>query len=333
MRGFDVNRFVLERTPAWERLETLLSQIERDGIGSLELHDARALARLYRAASSDLIRARSASVDASVVDYLNDLVARAYAQIHTGSLRRGRQLWRFFTADYPRLVRREWRAVAVSTVIFMFGGVLGAGLVGTDSDALGVLLPEMHQELSPTERIARDRERGPQSGADAVTFSAQLFTNNIRVTFTAFALGLTFGVGTAVVLFFNGLGPGALAMQYHQAGEGTFFWAWILPHGIPELTSIFISGAAGLLLARALWFPGRRRRRDALIAEAKTAAKLIVGTMPILVAAGFIEGTISQLHPSIIPAWAKLTFAALIGIALYAYLGLAGRSRSIRSQR
>ena len=135
----------------------------------------------------------------------------------------------------------------------------------------------------------------------------------------------TFGVGTASVLFYHGGPLGALAMQYHEAGQDLFFWAWILPHGIPELSSIFIAGGAGLIIARGLLVPGRGSRRDALVYEARRAARLVVGAMPILVLAGLIEGTISQIHEPVIPYWVKLVFALLVGVGLYAWLLLAGR--------
>jgi uncharacterized membrane protein SpoIIM required for sporulation len=104
-----------------------------------------------------------------------------------------------------------------------------------------------------------------------------------------------------------------------------FFWAWILPHGIPELTAVFIAGASGLVIGRGLWVPGRRSRKAALVHEAKRAVRLVLGTMPILVLAGVIEGTISQMHAPIMPYELKLAFAVVVGIAVYAYLLFAGR--------
>lgn len=325
MRGFDVNRFLIERRPEWDELEELLLEVERKGLSALGIVGAKRFGKLYRSVSSDLIRVRTELVDASVVDYLNDLVARSYAQIHAGSGQRGRKLLAFFVREFPRLFRAEWKAIALSALLLLGGGGVGAVAVATDSDALGVLIPEQHQAWTPDERIARDSGRGAHSGNQAVQFSSFLFTHNIKVSFLVFALGVTFGVGTVSVLFYNGVPLGALAMQYHHAGQDLFFWAWILPHGIPELTSIFIAGGAGLLLARGLLVPGRRRRRDALAYEAKRSARLVVGTMPILVLAGLIEGTISQVHEPTIPYVLKLVFAVLVGLGLYAWLLFAGR--------
>lgn len=324
MKGFDVNRFLRERKAEWDELEDLLGRSERGGIRSLGIDGAKRFGKLYRSVSSDLIRARTELVDVAVVDYLNDLVARSYAQIHAGQGRRGEKVLGFFLREYPRLVRQEWKAIALAAALLLGGGGLGAVAVAVDVDALGVLIPEQHQAWTPEERIAQEHESGPHTADRAAQFSNFLFTHNIQVSFLVFALGVTFGVGTASVLFYNGVPLGALAMQYHQAGEDLFFWAWILPHGIPELTSIFIAGGAGLIIGRGLLLPGRRRRRDALVHEARRAARLVVGTMPVLVLAGLIEGTISQIHEPTIPYVAKLAFAALVGIGLYAWLALAG---------
>lgn len=327
MQGFDVNRFMRARAPLWEELEKLLAKVDQAGLKSLDIDEARRFGNLYRSVSSDLIRARTEAVDASVVDYLNDLVARCYAHIYAGSGNRGRRILRFYLRDFPRLFRKELPAIALSTAILLAGGAIGAVFTAVDPDSLGVLIPEQHQAHTPQERVAEDESTGGLGdGQEAAAFSSFLFTHNIKVTFLVFALGITFGIGTVAVLFYNGVPLGALAMQYHQAGQGLFFWAWILPHGIPELTVVFIAGGAGLVLARGILMPGRLRRRDSIAAEARTAGKLVVGGMPLLILAGLIEGTISQMHEPVIPYWAKLVFAVLVGTGVYAYLFLAGRS-------
>ena len=331
MQGFDVNRFVDERTPVWTRLEQVLRRAEQEGLASLQLSGARELSRLYRAVSSDLIRARTEQVNAGVVDYLNDIVARAYAIIHGTRAGGERRILEFFTQGFPRLFRKEWRAIALSAAMLAAGALVGAVFVAIDPHSLGAMIPEMHQAHTPGERVGREESDGGGSSPDqAAAFSGWLFTHNIEVSFVVFALGLTFGVGTMAMLFYNGVPLGALAMQYHQEGLDAFFWAWILPHGIPELTEVAVAGGAGLIIARGLWLPGRRRRRDALIAEARTAAALVLGGMPILVLAGVIEGTISQLHAPVLPYAVKLVFAALVGTGVYYYLLTSGRERGTR---
>jgi uncharacterized membrane protein SpoIIM required for sporulation len=241
MEGFDVNRFISTRTPSWRALEQLVLDMERRP-GALALDDVRRFAKLYRAASSDLLLARTERVDASIEDYLNGLVARAYAIVYATQPRAQRRIWRFLVDAFPVLFRAEWKVIALSAVLLFAGAAVGAVGIAVDPGSRAVLIPEQHQAFSPDERVMRDEGQVASAG-EASVFSAFLFTHNIRVTFLVFALGITFGVGTALVLFYNGLPLGALAMQYHLAGEGLFFWAWILPHGIPELTQIFIAGA------------------------------------------------------------------------------------------
>lgn len=326
MRAFDVQRFVDERGATWRELERALADVEARGFAARGLDGARELGRLYRTVSSDLLVARGEQVDASVVDHLNDLVARAYAHVHAGRTARTRRVSHFFLRVFPRLFRSEWRAVALAGLLFFGGAAVGAVATALDPRATAVLIPEDHQRRTPAERVAEDERGEAASGDEGAAFSSFLFTHNIQVTFLVFALGLTFGVGSVSLLFYNGVPVGALAMQYHQYGKGLFFWAWILPHGIPEITQILVAGAAGLLLARGLWLPGRRSRRDALADEARRAMRLVVGGMPILVLAGLIEGTISQIHAPVLPYALKLVFASVVGVAVWSYLLFAGRS-------
>ena len=325
-RGFDVNRFVRERGPDWGKLEGSLLRIERDGLASLTLSEARTFARLYWRVSSDLLRAQTALLNALILDYLNDIVARAYAIVHAAPQTRDRKLLWFFLREFPRRFRGEWRAISLAALVLFSGAAVGAISVIGDPYALGALIPDDHQSATPTERVRRE-ERGEAGmrGDNAAAFSGWLFTHNIEVSFLVFALGLTFGLGTIGLLFFNGVPLGALAAQYHMDGQGLFFWAWILPHGVTELTVVCIAGGAGLIMARGLWLPGRLDRGAAVAREARHAAGLLLGGLPLLVVAGVVEGTISQLHPPTLPYVVKLSFAALLAVAVFAFLLNAGR--------
>lgn len=320
-----MDRFVRERTPEWRALESLLDQVDARGLRSLRLSGARRLGKLYRSASSDLVRARTELADASLVDYLNDLVARAHARVHAGTPVRARSISRFFLREFPRTVRRERGPIALAALLLLGGGAFGAGAAMHDPSSVAVTVPAPFDH-APEERVAHDEETGGKADAhESAAFSSWLFTHNLQVTFVVFALGLTFGLGTVALLFYNGTPLGALAVQYHQAGQGLFFWAWILPHGIPELTVVAIAGGAGLIVARGLWLPGRRRRRDALVAEGRTAVRLVLGAMPLLLVAGLVEGTLSQMHEPRVPYAGKLMFAAALATAVYAFLSFGGR--------
>lgn len=316
----EVAEFIETRRPRWEKLESLLDKAETGGLRALSLEDARSLGKMYRAVSSDLlwVRARSGSADVSA--YLNDLVGRAYALTYPGKRPRLADVWGFVSRGFPSLLRREWRMYIASVLMFMAG--LGFGYLGMtmDPDGAHYLVPEDHLKMDPVERAEREAKGEGMTVDEQAYFSSFLFTHNIQVAFLAFALGITVGIGTAVMLFVNGLFLGALAQVYTAKGMAGWFWAWILPHGIPEITAICIAGAAGLVIARGLAAPKGLPRGLALRQEAVTAVKLLFGTLALFVLAGFIEGTVSQIHPPKLSVAFKVSFALTVGVGVYAYL-------------
>jgi uncharacterized membrane protein SpoIIM required for sporulation len=316
----EMAEFIESRRTRWEQLERLLDKSEVGGLRVLSLEEARALGKLYRAVSSDLlwVRARSGSADVSA--YLNDLVGRAYALTYPGRRPRLADVWGFVARGFPALMLREWRMYVASLLLFLAGA--GFGYLGmlVDPDAAHYLVPEEHLKLDPVERAKKEAAGEGMSAQEQAMFSSYLFTHNIQVAFLAFALGITLGLGTAVMLFVNGLFLGALAQVYAAKGMAGWFWAWILPHGIPEITAICIAGAAGLVIARGLIAPKGLSRGQALRQEAVTAVKLLFGTLVLFVLAGFIEGTISQIHPPKLSVAFKVGFALTVGAGVYAYL-------------
>lgn len=316
----ELAEFVELRRPKWADLERLLDRAERSGLKALTLDEARSLSRLYRTASSDLLWVRARAGAADVSGYLNDLVGRAYAITYPGRKLRPREIVRFVTHGFPELIREEWRIIVASTLMFVAGA--GFGWIGMmfDPDAAPYLVPSMHQKLDPTERVKKEEKNDGADIGEQAAFSAFLMRNNIGVAFFAFALGLTAGVGTSILLFGNGVLLGSLAWVYASKGQAPWFWAWILPHGIPEITAICLAGAAGLAIARGLVAPKGLARRVALRREGVVAVKLVLGTIVLFILAGLIEGTISQIHPPRLPIWFKIGFALVVGGGVYAYL-------------
>ncbi|MGH7546357.1 MAG: stage II sporulation protein M, partial [Gemmatimonadota bacterium] len=153
-------------------------------------------------------------------------------------------------------------------------------------------------------------------------FAGGIIANNVQVTFLAFALGITAGLGTLVLLLFNGLHIGATLGLFDGRGLGAYLWAFVLPHGIVELTAAAIAGGAGLLLGSALVLPGEQTRREALVERGRVALRLLVGTSALLVLAGLVEGFVS---PSSLPPGVKIGFGLTLGVLLYVYLVRAGR--------
>ncbi len=314
--------FVARRQEGWDRLEELLAAVGRGGLGALEPAALQELALLYRAATSDLAAAQTRGYDPDLTAYLNRLTARAYAIVHAGSARGGwRNVATFFLETFPREVRRSWQILAATSALFVAAWIVAYWLVAAHPANVYALLPA--EEIPAISKSLHDSNFAFDR-AYAPAMSTMIITNNIKVAMIAFAGGMTLGVLTLWAILNNGLMVGGLGAMFAAKGFGTDFWATIAPHGVIELTSIQIAGAAGLLLAQAIVAPGRLRRIDALKANARRAGVLMIGVAGLLVVAGTIEGFVTPQRTS--EAF-RFGVGALTAVSLLAYLGLAGRTK------
>ncbi len=314
-----IDRFINERKSAWQRLEQLLQLLDRMTLRRLHREEVRELGRIYRRTASDLAIARAESRDPRLVNYLNSLVIRAHGRIYRADAQGRRRIRDFVARDFPLSFRRTWRYTATAFSVFLLFSLIA--FFGTRRD------PDFSEfaGISPffREVVINNRTHWWEDLNQANQIeSSQIFTNNIRVTFYAFALGAMFGVGTLYILAFNGAMFGAIMALTYRAGFGNDLLTFVIGHGVIELSCIFIAGGAGLLIGTALLMPGDLSRADALKSRGMEAVRLIVGCIPLLVIAGIIEGFISPapINPAI-----KFSIAALTGVALYSYLLLAGR--------
>jgi uncharacterized membrane protein SpoIIM required for sporulation len=310
----------------WQQLEGLVAQIERRGLRSLSTEQLVQFGRAYRRAASALSQARTRGLGGASTDQLNRLVARAYGQVYVTPARRRGSFRQFVLAEFPATFRRQIRFIAVAFALFASGGLLGGVLTTYNASMPDLLLgPGWADEL---ENLA-DRHVGLRNWLPEETrplASTAIMTNNIKVGFLSFAGGMFAGLLTVYVMWFNGLMIGTVAAVVHRRGVDLGFWSFVAPHGVIELTAIFIAGGAGLMLGYALINPGPYTRGTALKLAAREAIKLVMGVVLLLIPAGLIEAFLS---PAVeVPAAFKLLFAAVVGTFLYAYLFLCGLSRS-----
>lgn len=290
-----VDRFVAERSAEWAELAQLLDAARGrpERLGPARL---RRLGGLYRAAAADLATVRRRWPAEPEVARLEGLVGRARLAVYARSARRG-SVRSFLATGYWRRVRERPGPLLASTVLLL-GPIVVAGVWGATNPALASLMTGM----------ATSTDLGLTGDASAV-MSAEILTNNIQVTFLAFAGGITAGVVTALMLLFNGALVGVLGGVAVAAGYGQVFAELVVPHAVLELSCIVVAGAAGLRVGLALIDPGRRRRGEALVTEARTAAELALGTAPWLVLAGLVEGFVT-------PAGGGLVLALVVGFGL-----------------
>lgn len=314
--------FVERRSASWERLEDLLARARRGGVRRLAPEEVAELGRVYRQATSDLAYAHGRGFDARLVEYLNRLVARAHAHVYGGAAETGwTRVRRFYAQTFPAEFRRSFAYFAICTALTVATAVVAYVVCRnhpSDAYALlpaGIIPPDIQKSLHDSNFNVGFN--------DAPGMAAAIMTNNIKVCFTAFAGGITLGLGTIYIIAFNGLMLGGLGALFANAGFGADFWVTVAPHGFIELTAIQIAGAAGLLLAAGILYPGRLRRRDAIVVNARRAGILVGGVASMLVVAGTIEGFFS---PRRLPEMVRLDFGLATAALLLLYFGFAGRS-------
>jgi uncharacterized membrane protein SpoIIM required for sporulation len=186
------------------------------------------------------------------------------------------------------------------------------------------LVPAAFYSESPQERVRKiesDAER-IENLDQALTFGASLYEHNIRVSFLAFGLAAVTGILGLALLFFNGVLLGAVAASYVLDGVTTFFLAWVGPHGALELPAIVFGGAAGLVLARALYFPGNQTISASLRCVVPDVSRILAAVVIQLVIAGLVEGSFSQFSRATLPYGFKISVAALLFVSLVLYLFL-----------
>jgi uncharacterized membrane protein SpoIIM required for sporulation len=332
----DLQRFVTTEQPYWRELESTLNELESKTRRALPLEQIQRLHYLYERTSAGLVRLNTFASEPETRRYLESLIARAYGEIHETRDRQHRfspLLWFFQTL--PQTFRRHLRAFWLSIGLTVAGAIFGGFAVAYDPDAKAAVLPDMfaNHQGDPSERVAREEKNPDKTSAGAMSsFSAQLMVNNIGVSIRAMAFGMTWGLGTIVILFYNGIILGLVVVDYVMAGQTLFLLGWLLPHGSIELPAVIIGGQAGLVIAGALIGWGRRDTlRARLRAVTPDLTTLIFGVALMLIWAGIVEAFFSQYHEPVLPYWVKITFGVVELTLLSAFLGLCGKNEEAAS--
>jgi uncharacterized membrane protein SpoIIM required for sporulation len=311
------NRWIELRKDGWTRLESLTAQVETGSLKALPAKELREFGLLYRQAAADLSAVRVDEASRTLEAYLNRLVSRAHNHVYSGGQISPATLWAFLLHGYPRLFRKLLPYTAAALAI-----LLAAALLGT---LVTITRPEfMHRMLGPemVDKIERHQMWTESILSAQPQASAGIMTNNITVCFLTFAGGIVAGLGTLSLMFNNGLEIGVVATACAQHGLALSLWSFVAAHGALELPSIFISGGAGLRLASGVLFPGMLRRRDAVAVAGGEAARLISGTIPLLVIAGTLEAFLSPTHA---PVALKFAVCAVLLTGLGFWLSEGGR--------
>jgi len=271
---------------------------------------------LYRQTASDLATVREDVTSNQLTFYLNQLLGRAHNLIYMGHKQKISGLVRFYTETFPQVFRETFPQTFLAFLIFTVTGVATwAVTIHDPAFAHRMLGPEMMATIEK-------REMWTKSIVTIKPLAASgIMTNNLAVCFTTFAMGITAGIGTIYMMFTNGMLIGVMGAATWQAGMALQLWSFVAAHGALELPAIFISGGAGLEIARGMLFPGLLPRRESLALAGGRAARLMIGIVPMLVVAGIIEGFLS---PSGLATPLKFLLSGVLLVALTTYLTRVG---------
>lgn len=314
-----------DRRQEWERLAALLDHVDSGGgLRSLTAAELREFSRLYRSASSDLSLARSRG-RTDVADYLNQLLGRAHNRLYVRRSGRRSRPAEFFGSTIPATFKQ-----CLPYWLFALGLLLLSMTVGwvatahnpawADSLAGEGMRGQMETFLKSGESPGQYFQSASESlGSGGL--SGFLMTNNIQVALMCFAFGIAWGLGTVFVLVRNGLMLGAALGLGAYNGKLMLMVAVVAPHGVVELSAVVVASAAGLRLGYALINPGDYTRRDALVVAARQAGQLALGTIPMFIFAGLVEGIISPVSTGLLGEdYIRIIFGVFSGLALYLWL-------------
>jgi uncharacterized membrane protein SpoIIM required for sporulation len=322
----EISRFIKENKAQWSELEQLLIQLDKRK-SSLQASHLNRFTELYKITSAHLATMQThRPVDETTI-YLNHLVSGAHNAMYKENNKSSKQLKEFFLHYFPSLIQARGLFIGFALLLFLLGGMLGFFSVWKDPLNLPLIMPGgMADSIDPS------KTNDPRGDLHSPIVSTAIMTNNIRVAVLAFISGVTLGIGTVYLMINNGLIVGALAAVFMHSGKTYVFWAYILPHGIIELTAIFIAGGAGLYMGYRFFVPGPFPRKLRFLESAKESAQLLIGTIPLFIIAGIIEGYIT---PSTLSLEVKYLIAGitLLILILYYIYGIRVRREILNSNK
>jgi uncharacterized membrane protein SpoIIM required for sporulation len=311
----DERSFIERKRESWEALSGVLEKAGQQDLKRLTADEIKSLGSRYRALVSDLSYARSQGASDGLVTYLNELAGRAHGVLYSAKPAPLRAVPDFLARGFPRLFRSTFAYTLAAALIFFGAWAIPA----TNQQICDAVFP---QKITAP-------EKGDENGSffehiDPAFMSSAIMANNIQVGILAFAGGVTAGTVTVYQMASNGLKIGAIATKASVVLGPKRFWALILPHGIIELTAIFVCGGAGFMIGYAFIAPGNLRRYDAIRRAGSKAVRLFAGAAVMFIIAGTIEGFVT---PSALPETSKLAFAGVTALALAYYFCFAGTSK------
>lgn len=333
----DLKKFIREEKPFWNELETMLDRLENQPDYHMDMDAVKRFHYLYQRASADLAKIMTFSSEKEIRGFLESLVARTYSEIYEIRDRKERfSPVKWFFATFPVTFRKHIAAFWIAVFVFSAGALFGGAAIYADPEAKRTLIPYSHLSGSPGDRVAqeeKDKGQGLENGK--AQFSSFLIVNNTKVSIYALALGMTWGIGTILILFLNGALLGAVCADYIMSGQAAFLAGWLLPHGAVEIPSILLAGQSGLILAKAIvgWEDESLTIGNRLRKISGDLTTIIFGVAILLIWAGLVEAFFSQYHEPVISYGTKIGFGIIEILLISLFLIKSGEQDAFQKEQ
>jgi uncharacterized membrane protein SpoIIM required for sporulation len=310
----DIDLFTAAHRAEWDRLAELVRRGNR-----LAGPEADELVALYQRVATHLSIVRSSMPDPALVGRLSSLVARVRSAVTGSHSQSWRDLGRFFVVGLPAAIylsRRWWLSAAI--LFTLVGGLLAVWVASN---------PDVRASIAAPEEIRSLTEPGGQfetyySSAPASSFAARVWTNNAFLAAGCLVLGVLLGVPVIFILLTNAANVAVAAGLMAGAGRLDIFLGLIMPHGLLELTALFVAAGTGLRLGWTVIDPGRLTRAEALARQGRAAGGIALGLVIVLLISGVIEAFVT---PSGLPTWARIGIGVLAELGFLSYVFRLGR--------
>ncbi len=289
------DQLAARQAPRWAEFHTLSERATRHGLGSLAPTELIDFAARYREVAADLARARTYHADPAIIERVERLVAGGHNALYRDERQTARVVWRTVAREFPAAVVHARRYLLAAFLAFAAPAAIGYTMLRERPALAEEVLPQVMLDRAAEAR-SRIAERHTYAEAEARVrplMASWIIANNVRVAFACFAGGVFAGVGSLLLLAFNGLSIGTVAGHFANVGVLRYLLEFIIGHGALELFAVWVAGAAGLLLGQAIVSPGNLTRADALVIAGRVAVRMIGAAVVCLLVAGPIEGFIS----------------------------------------
>jgi uncharacterized membrane protein SpoIIM required for sporulation len=310
----DLDVFIERHRASWQRLEQLVKRS-----GRLSGAEADELIELYQRVTTHLSIVRSQTPDPATVERLSSLIAQARSALTGTHTPAWRVVTRFFTHRLPAAIYLGWRWwVPAGVVFYLVAGVMAAWIASNPDVQATIAAPDELREMT---KVGGGYE-AYYSSDPAGSFAAKVWTNNAWVAATCLLLGVLFAIPPIYLLFTNAVNLAVGLGLMFGAGRGGEFLGLLAPHGLLELTAVFVAAGIGMRLGWQVIDPGKRTRAAALASEGRAVVAVALGLVVVLLVSGVLEGFVT---PSGLPTWARVGIGAVAEVLFLLYVFVVGR--------